>query len=244
MPPKERQPSPSGRGWLHERPGEGRTAQTLICNARQEQPDVGMDSERLKRAVDLRDAGQVEDALRELAELKAITPDPANQALILVHESVVLAKAGRFEKAHAKADEATRLCSDRVTECNALVAHSGAHSVEGKRDYALAELDLALRNYPDVLGTVGYRFLYEEIQLRRGLLLIWLNRLKEARDTLQECQRFDLSREERCRVLSNLGACYHDLGELDHAVEALTEFLRMCDGCDNEFIAGGADIDS
>lgn len=196
-----------------------------------------MDSERLRRAVDLRDAGRAEEALRELVELEAVTPDQDDQAIILVHESVVLARAGRFEEAHMKADQATRTCSDRVTECNALLAHSGAHSVEGKRDQALAELDLALRNYPDVLETAGYRFLYEEIQLRRGLLLIWLGRLKEARDTLQECQGFDLSRDERCRVLSNLGGCYYDLGELDHALGPLTESLRVCEDCEHAFIA-------
>lgn len=196
-----------------------------------------MDIERLNRAIELRDANQLEAALEVLKELDTLTEDPVERAMVLLNISAVLARMGRLEDAEKMTLKARSISPSEEVQCNALVSHASGLALAGRKDDALAELDRALREYPQVLGTKDYRFLYEDIQVRRGLLLVQLSRLQEARSVLEECNSFDLDRDDRWKVLYNLGRCYFDLKDSRRAKSVFLEFLNFAGVADITHVA-------
>lgn len=194
-----------------------------------------MDVERLNRATALRDTGQLEEALHEFTGLESVAHEPGERASLLLNVSGVLTQMGRFDEAHRQADRAAALDSEPETLCHALVAHSDAYSLAEKKDSALAELDRALGKYPDILESEQYRYLYEEIQTRRGLLLVRLNRFQDAASILEQCASFDLDEYDRTKVLYNLGRCYFDLKNPSRAKQEFLKFLEA--GGDAAYVA-------
>jgi tetratricopeptide (TPR) repeat protein len=196
-----------------------------------------MDIQRLNRAVELRDSNDLEAALETLQELETSTTDPIERASVLLNQSTVLARMGRVSEALGKSREAMKLSTSPEVQCNALVSYASGLALAGKREAALAELERALKEYPQVLEGEEYRFLYEDLQVRRGLLLVQLTRLQEARSVLEECNSFDLSSDDRWRVLYNLGRCYLSLKEPHRSKLAFLEFLKHAEGADLTHIA-------
>lgn len=196
-----------------------------------------MDIERLNRAIELRDSGQLEESLRKFTELEALTDDPVERAMVLLNESTVLARMGRFDDAQDKTIEARKTSPSAEVQCNALVSHASGLALAGRKKSALAELDHALKVYPLVLQSEHYRFLYEDIQVRRGLLLVQLARLREAQVVLEECRSLALSPDDRRRVLYNLGRCYFDLKDSARAKSTFLQFLQHPSGADLAHIA-------
>lgn len=185
-----------------------------------------MDIERLNRAVELLDANRLEDALREFRGLEAVTPDPAERAMVLLNQSTVLTRMGRMDDAQDRTREAAKLSPAPEVQCNALVSRASVLALAGEWKSALAEFDRVLKEYPAVLQSNEYRFLHEEVQVRRALLLVQLTRFKEAQGVLEECMSFDLSPDDRWKVLYNLGRCYFDLKEPARAKQMFHEFLQ------------------
>lgn len=194
-----------------------------------------MDIERLNRAVELRDADKLEAALREFKELEAVTPDPVERAMVLLNQSTVLARMGKLDDAQDRTREAARLSPSAEVQCNALVSRASGLALAGQGKAAIAELDRALKEYPHVLQSSDYRFLYEDVQLRRGLLLVELERFAEGLAVLQECMTFDLGPEDRWKALYNLGRCYFELKDPARAKQKFLEFLEV--GGDNAHVA-------
>lgn len=184
-----------------------------------------MDIERLNKAVGLRDAGRFQEALREFQDLREATPEPEEKAALLINESGILADLGRFEEAHNKVSEADNLCAEPELRPNILLARSDVLAASGQREAALDNLEQALKQFGESLRDGPHRFLYEEIQIRRGVILNRLGRVKEARGVLEECLTFDLRENRRPEVLFSLGCSYHDLGDTDRAKRTLAEFL-------------------
>jgi len=185
-----------------------------------------MDVERLNRAIELRDTARVEEALREFRELGRLTSDPGEKASLLLNESDALAEMGRFDEAERRVREAVDICPTPELRCHASVARADNLTLAREWATALAELDRAATEYRDVIRSEQFRYLYEGIQVRRGLILVQINRFEEARDVLQECISFDLSATYRWKVLYNLGRCYFDLKEPARAKQKFLEFLK------------------
>lgn len=185
-----------------------------------------MDLERFNRADSLRNAGRLQESLQEFRELEALTPDLVEKAAVLLNESGVLAEMGRYNEVHGKAQEAISLSPTPEVQCNALVARAGAFRLAGDRDGALASLDHALIEYPNVLRREEFRFLYEKIQVRRGVLLVQLERLSQAKTVLEECLSFELSPDNRWKVIYDLARCYFDLGDNNRAKQMFLDFLK------------------
>lgn len=186
-----------------------------------------MDVKRLNRAVGLRDTDQAEAALKEFRELEASTTDRGERASLLLNQSGVLAQMGAFDEAERKLREAVTLCPTPEVRCHELVARAGNLTLGRQWAAALAELDRATAEFPDLIRGDQYRYLYEEIQTRRGLILVQLNRLEEALDVLKECLSFDLRADSRWKVLYNLARCYLNLKDPARAKQKFLEFLEL-----------------
>jgi tetratricopeptide (TPR) repeat protein len=186
-----------------------------------------MDVERLNRAIELRDTNQVEAALKEFRELEASTADRGERASLLLNQSGVLAQMGAFDEAEQKLREAVTLCPTPEVGCHGLVARAGNLTLGRRWAAALAELDRATTEFPDLIRCDQYRYLYEEIQTRRGLILVQLNRLEEALVVLKECLSFDLHADSRWKVLYNLGRCHFNLKDPARAKQKFLEFLKV-----------------
>lgn len=186
-----------------------------------------MDVERLNRAVELRDSGRLEESLREFTELGRLASDPGEKASLLLNESDALAEMGRFDEAEQRVREALAVCPTPELRCHASVTRADNLTLVREWAAALAELDRTTAEYPEVIRSEQFRYLYEGIQVRRGLMLVQTNRLEEARGVLQECISFDLNPTYRWKVLYNLGRCYFDLKDPARAKQKFLEFLKV-----------------
>jgi hypothetical protein len=72
-----------------------------------------------------------------------------------------------------------------------------------------------------------YRFIYEDIQQKRGFDLVFLERFNEAVPVLSECLSFKLPRKDMSNVLANLGICYSELEDHEKALECLLKGKDM-----------------
>jgi len=187
---------------------------------------AAMDTQRFEQAIALRDAGGVEEALKELAALTESTIDPEEKASLLMNECTCLTILGRLHEARERLSEAFRIAPRTHLllyldfEDAMLLTH------ERKGGKALETLDCLRREYPDLLAMAQHRGLYEEMQTLRGETLVGLNRFREARTTLEECLSFPLAVSDRRNVLYNLGVCFTNLGEKERAKKALIEALQ------------------
>jgi tetratricopeptide (TPR) repeat protein len=77
-------------------------------------------------------------------------------------------------------------------------------SIEDRWDRVLPSLDRMIDRYGDMLRHPQLRDMYEQVQLRRGMRLAYLQRFKEALPLLEEAVSFDLPSAD--------GNLYHELG--------------------------------
>lgn len=185
-----------------------------------------MDIELLNAASGLLHVGRLEDALWQFRKLESCTVNPVEKAMVLLNVSACLERMGRIDEALTTVSEAAALSDLPEVQCNALVASASLHQLGRKPQAALEELERALRNYPEVLRSGEYRFLYEDVQVRRGLLLVQQEQLDQARVVLEECLSFDLDRDNRWKVFYNLARCYFDVGETKHSKQMFLMFLK------------------
>jgi RHS repeat-associated protein len=185
-----------------------------------------MDTQRFEHAIASRDAGRVEEALRELAALTESTPEPEGKATLLANQSTCLIILGRLQEARRQLSLARRVAPRTQIHLYLDFEDAGLCTHEGKWHEALAILDRLQREYGELLLTTDHRELYEQVQIVRGGALRALARFREARTVLEECLRFHLSAKDERHVLYNLGLCYGDLGESERAKQALLEALQ------------------
>jgi tetratricopeptide (TPR) repeat protein len=92
------------------------------------------------------------------------------------------------------------------------------YSTEDKFEESLDRFDQMLTKYRQDLKHPDSRYLYEEIQVRRGLALSRLERCLEALPLLHEAESFELSTEDRSNLYCHIGHCHHRLREDDLAL--------------------------
>ncbi len=187
---------------------------------------AAMDMERFEHAIALRNAGRVEEALRELAMLTELTPESEGKATLLVNQSTCLISLGRIQEARRQLSSARHIAPKTQIQLYLEFEDAGLCSHEGKWDKALAILDSLQQKHGDLLLMTEHRELYEQVQVIRGGALVALARFREARTILEECLRFHLGADDDRHVLANLGACYKNLGEKALGKQALLEALQ------------------
>jgi tetratricopeptide (TPR) repeat protein len=184
-----------------------------------------MDTERLNRAIALRDSGRVEEALRELTDLAEAMQDPFEKASLILNQSTCLTIMGRFGLARALLREAVELSQRAEVRAAAEFGDAVLLWHEGKREAAVGKLDQVLAEYGCVLRLPELRAMYENIQVKRGILLKELARFSEAVPVLEECLSFEI--EKKGDIIHCLAICYMRTGEPARAQEKFLEALSI-----------------
>src|SRR5205823_7722703 len=98
---------------------------------------------------------------------------------------------------------------------------------ERKPQEAYLRLTSILSNYSERLSRPDVRFMYEDIQLRRGFDATSTGKFKEALSILKECLSFDLRPTDKSIVLSDLGRCYAEAQEYGSARDCLVQAIGI-----------------
>jgi tetratricopeptide (TPR) repeat protein len=160
-----------------------------------------MDHERFMRAMELRDQGKEEDAVRELEALASVTPDPDDKASLELNQITCLARRGRLAEARQRWHEAPRTLTNPpyVDFLDACLSVS-----ERKTEEALQKFKAFPQNHSDIeLIDPG---LYSDVQERLGLLLYGMRRFAESIDPLEKALTFAKSDANRRRICYYIGS--------------------------------------
>jgi hypothetical protein len=187
---------------------------------------TGFDTERFKHAVELRDAGEVEEALREIAALAGSAPDPEAKATLLLNEARCYRLLGRLPEAK----EHLVLARSIMPKTEGLLYLEEEDAMlrwhEGDRATALKILDGLHAEYGRYLVRGGHEDLYARIQSSRGMLLAELGRYSEAVPLLEQSLKSDWPTIDIEGLLHDLGLSYLQLGRHADARKVLERLLR------------------
>ena len=188
---------------------------------------AAMSEHLAQRAVESRDPVIAEEALNEYDAQIQQSADLIRKASLFLEKAVLLGVFHRFGEAR----ETLKLASTQVpddSEIQLQVDHIRAslYDEEGNSEKAFEHLTAVLSQHREKLAQPGLRFMYEDIQLRRGLDATRIGKFEEAVPPLLESLSFDMKSEDRSDVLSNLGSCLFELKDYEGA---RIYFLRACE---------------
>lgn len=180
--------------------------------------------QRYQHALTLHKSGRAEEALGHFAALAESASDPTDKASILIDEVDCLNTLGRLEEARQRLGEARHLLPrESEYHSNIEFAEVGILLSESSCQEALQKLEQLLEKNPELLQKPSHKTLYQEIQARRGFLLVELEHSREARPVLEEVLSYGIHTAQVCYYL---GICYFDFGEVSQAKERLVEALK------------------
>lgn len=150
----------------------------------------------------------------------ASTIDPLKKALLLLGAETCYSTLGQFAEAHATLADARQIAppNERFFQMHADFHEARLCSAENRLRESLDRFDEMLTKYRQDLKHPDSRYLYEEIQRRRGMALALLERCSEALPLLRESEPSDLSDEDRSSLYCYIGHCHHRLSEDDLAL--------------------------
>jgi tetratricopeptide (TPR) repeat protein len=185
----------------------------------------GIDWARYFELVNLRDAGQVEEAILELTKLGEKTQDRVGRALAFLEVANGLRTLRRVSDARHKIRQACELLGAQHEFYPRAALQAAVLDLdEGNAKGALRKLDAILKNHMPVLQMEQHKDLLEEAQRNRGIALAELRRFHEARTILEP---FRSEPYERERNLYYLGACAYELGDFSAARRDFEEMLNL-----------------
>jgi tetratricopeptide (TPR) repeat protein len=187
-----------------------------------------MNKEEIDHALELRRAGQTEQALEAFRALAQTADDPDDKAGAILQEASCLSTLRRYEEAKAGLDRARQATQKEWLHAYADEQEALVCMGEGRYEESLAIYDRVLAKYPFVATDPKYRGLYETVQAQRGILLSTLRRAEEALPILAEALKFDLSEQEHGMVIYNLGQCFLTLNDREQAKTAFEEVAKVC----------------
>jgi tetratricopeptide (TPR) repeat protein len=181
-----------------------------------------MDSKRFEYLMSLTSPEAViSESLLMLAD--AENADEKASLLISIHVSY--RKLHRRPEAREVLEELNGLdIQDLGTRLNAELCKCVFPADEGRYEESLRLLADLLVRHRAALDLPEYRYLYEDTQCRRGLLLFGLDRFKEALPILQEVVLFPFDRREsKHEIHFALGTCLDETGDIEAAKQ---EYIR------------------
>lgn len=176
-----------------------------------------MDLERFQRAIELRDSGKVEEALRELTAVVESTPDPGERASVLLNVSGCHQLLGDLEKARQSWREARDIQPRDQWAAYVDVQEADILISEGNHEAALGKLNKIWVVHGELLRRTEHVDLYKRVQVERGILEAQLGHLDEAEPILDEVVSFELDDAVKGDVAYSLGLCRFAAGALDDA---------------------------
>ena len=184
------------------------------------------DTERLNHAVELRDAGKVEEALGEITALAQSTPDPEAKATLLLNEARCYRLLGRLPEAKEHLALARRVMPKTEGLLYLLEEDAILHWHEGDRATALKILDGLHAQYGRYLIPGGHEELSMRVESSRGMLLAELGRYSEAAPLLEHSFESNSPGIDKEAVLHDLGLSYLQLGRHADARRVLERLLK------------------
>jgi tetratricopeptide (TPR) repeat protein len=187
-----------------------------------------MNQERLAAAMGLRDSGKAEEAAVEFGRMAGETDDPEWKSNLLLSEHVCYCMLGRLADAEKVLQTMRQIKTDNVAiEMNKWFSEACFFAQKGELDLSLKAFDSMLNRFSESLSTVEFRYLYEDIQQRRGAVLAKLGRYDESISVLREALSFELESPAKSDVLANLGFRYSQLKRYDDAMDSFLRALEV-----------------
>jgi tetratricopeptide (TPR) repeat protein len=185
-----------------------------------------MDLRHFERLAELYSSGQYEDLIRESRILLAEATDANDAASILggVVESYSI--LGRLEEARQTLGELQQLnITDLEIRLNTEFSAACLSVQEKKLEEGAAAFASMLQRHSEALKEQRFRYLYEDIQCRRALALVELEKFTEALPILRQAVSFSFDKAaDEQRMHFWLGVC---LDEARDAESARREFDRV-----------------
>jgi tetratricopeptide (TPR) repeat protein len=135
---------------------------------------------------------------------------------------------GRFSDARKQLDLVLKYAPDDPNICLQRDFIGGSlYDQERKPEEAFVRLTSVLSSHSEQLSRTDMRFMYEDIQLRRGFDAASIGRFEDALPILKECLSFDLKSTDRSTVLSDLGRCYSEIKEYESARDCFLQAIEI-----------------
>jgi tetratricopeptide (TPR) repeat protein len=138
-------------------------------------------------------------------------------------------KGGPPAEFHSKAIEEAAKAADVSTSIRLRLTDAVLENAAGQSSKALLIFEGLLNEFGTRIETGELRFFYEEIQQRRGLVLVQLGRYMEAVRILEDCvgSDFDLTDKDRALLLFNLAFSLRKTGNQISSKRVLKSILEL-----------------
>ncbi len=184
-----------------------------------------MNGSIIKRAVELNDPALAKEALREIDVLFGASSDENERVYLLFSRASCYGILGNFEEARRQLSSALRERPDDCTQATFDFMQGLLSQQEGNYGEAFESLSATLSAHCEQLKRPELRFMYEDIQQRRGFLLVSLSRFQEAIPILTEVLSFNIEEHSRSDAFAGLGLSYLEIQEYnlakDHFLQAI-----------------------
>src|ERR1700687_713154 len=183
-----------------------------------------MDQTRFENANKLWGAGRKDDAAREFHAMAEEADNPDEKAGLLINEHKCYVQMGHLDKANEIMRQIRSLpVQNKFVRMIVDIGDASMTTQMGKLKEGVAKFEKIVELHRDELRSALLRYLYEDIQQRRGFALTSLERYAEAASVLKEAASFSISSatspEDIQGVHFYLGICYAALSETDLAKE-------------------------
>jgi tetratricopeptide (TPR) repeat protein len=196
----------------------------------------------IQRVVESGDPLIVDEAFKQLDTRIESASSGGEKANLLLTKATLLGALGQFGDArkqlglvlaYAPDDLDIRLQRDFI--------EASLYDQERKPEEAFARLTSVLSDHSERLSRPDVRFIYEDIQLRRGFDATSVGNFREALPILEECLQFDLKPADKGNVLADLGRCYSEANDYESARDCLrgaikTRLTRESEGMAHLFL--------
>jgi tetratricopeptide (TPR) repeat protein len=187
---------------------------------------MGINAERFYLAIELRDAGQLDDALQEFAELASLSPDPQDKVDLIGNQVNCLIRLGRVKEARKRWAEAEGLGRNTYgTYMDAWLSLEEGNHQEAVRKFTLF-LTCPVEKFLADVDTARSidQETYVEAGERLGRLLLDLERYAEAVPPLENALKL-ADGAQRKKICFYLGICEVHRKQWRAAEEKLFENL-------------------
>jgi tetratricopeptide (TPR) repeat protein len=188
-----------------------------------------MNESIIEAAMQSADPLDAELAFKEIeTELSSLT-NPCERAALLLSKAALYGKLHRFIEAREEIVLALKAAPPddpditfQSESLDALFYHE-----ERNLDEAFRRNTALLSKYAQHLQLTELRFIYEDIQQRRGFELVQLLRFEEAIPIFRECLSFKMQPEDSGEVLTYLGICYSRLKRYEEARDCFLDAFEV-----------------
>jgi tetratricopeptide (TPR) repeat protein len=192
-----------------------------------------MDDSIVQHVMESGDPAVAEEAFRQLDVEIESTSDDREKANLYLGKATLHGVLGQFSDARTQLELALQCAPDDADiRLQRDFIDASLYDQERKPEEAYLKLTSVLSGYSDRLSRPDVRFMYEDIQLRRGFDATSTGKFKEALPILIECLSFELKPTDKSNVLSDLGRCYSEAEEYESARDSLEQ--AICIGLTNE----------